>query len=136
MPWLSGHPVVVICTPSSWVTGLKRWVSNDRSGRDRIQLLRAKSTVWCNQMGTNFAEISSWTALTRHLGLKTAFYTKYMKSKHIRIFIIKFLTPWNISRKYIFTYNIYIYIYKSTKTQFLLVLYYFIISLLNSKSSV
>ena len=30
--------------------------------------------------GNSFAEISSLTALTRHLGMKTTFYTKYLKA--------------------------------------------------------
>ena len=49
------------------------------------------TTVWCNQMGSVFAEMSSWTALTRHLGMKTAFYTKYIKViKFFKIFILMF----------------------------------------------
>ena len=37
-------------------------------------------TVWCNQVGTVYAEMSSWTASTRHLGMKTIFQTKYIKA--------------------------------------------------------
>ena len=37
-------------------------------------------TVWCNQMGTVCVEMSSRTALTRHMRMKTTFYTKYIKA--------------------------------------------------------
>ena len=40
-------------------------------------------TVWCNQMKTVFSEMSSWTALTRHLGTKTTFETKYKKKANM-----------------------------------------------------
>ena len=33
------------------------------------------STVWCNQTGTVFTEMSSWTALTWYTVMKTAFKT-------------------------------------------------------------
>ena len=53
-------------------------------------------TVWSNQIGTYFAEMSSWTALTRHLGTKTTFKTKYMKIKCFRTFIIMIFIFHNI----------------------------------------
>ena len=43
------------------------------------------------QMGTFFAEMSSWTALTWFTVTKTTFKTKNMKSDSFGIFIIKFL---------------------------------------------
>ena len=42
-------------------------------------------------MGTVFAEMSSFTALTWHNGIKTAFKTKYMRSIYFRIFVMKIL---------------------------------------------
>ena len=38
-----------------------------------------KDHLQCDRMGTVLAEMSSWTALTRHLGIKTIFLTKYIK---------------------------------------------------------
>ena len=38
-------------------------------------------TASCNQVGTVFAEMSSWTAVTRHLRMKTKFQAKSIKSK-------------------------------------------------------
>ena len=35
-----------------------------------VEINNILSTVWCNQMGTDLVEISSWAALTRHLGVK------------------------------------------------------------------
>ena len=35
--------------------------------------------ILCNQIGTVFAEISSRSAYTRQLGIKTAFWTNYVK---------------------------------------------------------
>ena len=37
------------------------------------RLLLHSYTVWCNQMGTVFEEMSSWAALIWHLGIKTTF---------------------------------------------------------------
>ena len=56
-----------------------------------VYLVEPSNTVSCNQMGSILAEKSSWTALTRHIGKRTAFCTKNMKSKHIGIFIMKIL---------------------------------------------
>ena len=36
-----------------------------------------------------FEEMSSWTALLWHLGMKTVFYSKYIKTKYFRTFILK-----------------------------------------------
>ena len=44
-------------------------------------------TVWCNQIGTVFAEMSSWTDITWHLMEKTIFQT-IMESKNVRTFIM------------------------------------------------
>ena len=44
-------------------------------------------TVWCNRIGTVFAVMSSWIALTWHPMMKTTFLTKYMKSIYIKIFL-------------------------------------------------
>ena len=38
-----------------------------------------------------FAEMSSWTALTGHTGMKIAFETKNIKCKYFVIFIMKIL---------------------------------------------
>ena len=45
-------------------------------------------TVWCNQMGTGFAQMSSWPALTWYTVIKTAFKTKNRKRESFCIFII------------------------------------------------
>ena len=43
-------------------------------------------------MGTVFADMSSWTALTGHLGMKTAIKAIYIyKSKYVRIYIMMIL---------------------------------------------
>ena len=56
-------------------------------------------------MGTVFEEMSSWTALTWYLGMKTAYKTKYMRKKYVRscatIIIFK-----NIIQKYILTIRV------------------------------
>ena len=52
------------------------------------QSKRNTYTVWCNQMETVFAQMSSWTALTWHLRLKTAFYTKFMKRKYFHSILL------------------------------------------------
>ena len=44
---------------------------------------------YCNQIGTVFVVMSSWIALTLHPGIKLTFYTKYIKSEYISIFIMK-----------------------------------------------
>ena len=41
--------------------------------------------VNANQIGTVFAEMSSWTALPWHIGIKKAFYTKYTKANIYRL---------------------------------------------------
>ena len=41
-------------------------------------------------MGTVFTEMSSWTALTRYLGMKTPFYTKYIKAIMFEVFLCCF----------------------------------------------
>ena len=55
--------------------------------------------VWSNQMGTVCAVMSSLTALTNHLGIKTVFYTK----SWVRT-IMMMLILYNISRECILTY--------------------------------
>ena len=60
-------------------------------------------TVWCNQMGTVFAEMSSLKALTRHIKMMTTFYTKNMNNKYVRICIIIIFILYNIIRKCILT---------------------------------
>ena len=42
-------------------------------------------------MGTVYAEMLSWKALTWYIVMKTAFMTKNMESESFGIFIIKFL---------------------------------------------
>ena len=71
-------------------------------------------TVWCNQMGTVFAEMSSRTALTRHLWMKTTFYTKYITAN---VFVLLLWLLYANAYKH----------YKSTKPQlyeFLVVMCY------------
>ena len=63
-------------------------------------------------MGTVFAEMSSQTALTRHLGMKKTFSTKYIKSKYVQSFITK-----RFFFKILFNKNAYWH-KSSTKTQF------------------
>ena len=41
-------------------------------------------TVRCNQIGPVFAEMSSRTALTRHIGMRITFWTKYIKASMLR----------------------------------------------------
>ena len=57
------------------------------------------STVWCNQMGTVFAEMSSWTALAWYTVMKTAFKTKSMISESFEIFFMKILNFSSYYRK-------------------------------------
>ena len=45
--------------------------------------------VCCKQVETVFAEMSSWTALTRHPGVTTIFSSKHLKCKYVRSFIMK-----------------------------------------------
>ena len=45
-------------------------------------------TALRNHNRTVFKEMTSWTALTWYIGLKTAFYTKHIKRKYFRIFIM------------------------------------------------
>ena len=45
-----------------------------------IQDIQGMPTVLCNHNRIVFEEMSSWTALTMHLGIKTTFLTKYMKA--------------------------------------------------------
>ena len=56
-------------------------------------------TVWYNQMGTIFVEMSSGTTVTWHLVIKTAFMIKYIKSKHVWMFIMMILIFHDIKRK-------------------------------------
>ena len=46
-------------------------------------------TALNNHMRVIFEEMSSWTALTMYLGMKTTFYTKYIYRKYVRVFIMK-----------------------------------------------
>ena len=48
-------------------------------------------TVWCNQMGTGFSEMSSRAALTYNLGMKNAFEAINIKSKYFGNLIMKIL---------------------------------------------
>ena len=49
---------------------------------------RKKDTALRNHNQLVFKEMSSWTALTCHIGMKTAFYTKNIRSKHFWTFIM------------------------------------------------
>ena len=60
-------------------------------------------TGLCNHNRIVFKEMSSWTALLVHLGMKKTFQTKYKNSKHVRIFIIMIINFHNIIRKSILT---------------------------------
>ena len=46
------------------------------------------TTVWCNQMGTVFAEMSSRTALTWYKVMKIAFKTKIMRSDFFLVYLL------------------------------------------------
>ena len=46
-------------------------------------------------MGTFFAEMSSWTALTGHKGIKTVFQTKSINSKYLGL-TMKILKFWRL----------------------------------------
>ena len=56
-----------------------------------IIVLTYKTTALCNHNRVVFKGMSSWTALTMHLGMQTTFQSKYMKSKYVRIFIMMVL---------------------------------------------
>ena len=56
-------------------------------------------TTLYSVMQSDLAEMSSWTALTGQLEMKTASYAKYITSKYVRNFMIKILVSHNISRK-------------------------------------
>ena len=60
------------------------------------------TSVWCNQMETVLAEMSSWTTLTWYTVMKTAFKTQNMKSELFGIFNMKILNFNNDWRIYIF----------------------------------
>ena len=64
-------------------------------------------TVWCNQMGTVFSNMSSWTALTKDLGVQKTFQSKYIKANMFGL-----LLWW-------FQFFITLYENSSTKTQFM-----------------
>ena len=51
-------------------------------------------------------EMSSWSSLTWHTGMKTAFQTKYLKSKYFQTFIMKFYNFKSDWRKCIFNPNL------------------------------
>ena len=67
-------------------------------------------TVWCNKMRIAFKEISFWTVLTRHLGMKTAFYIWKANMFGFLIWWCKFF--------FITLYKNDTNMLKSTKTQF------------------
>ena len=48
-----------------------------------------ESTALRNHMRKVFEDMSSWTALTMYLGMKTTFQAEYIKSKCVRTFIMK-----------------------------------------------
>ena len=50
-------------------------------------------------MGIVFTELSSCRALTRDIGIKTAFKNKNIKSEYFGIFIIKILTQGLLNKK-------------------------------------
>ena len=56
-----------------------------------------------NHMRIVFEEMSSWTPLTMDLGMKTTFWTKYIKRKYVRIFITMIFDFHKIIRKCILT---------------------------------
>ena len=56
-------------------------------------------TVWCNQIGDDFVDMSSWIALIWNIGTKTSFKTKFIRSKNSRIFTMEILFLKSYSRK-------------------------------------
>ena len=48
-------------------------IFNTRFQICKFSLFSSVSTVWCNQIGAVFSDMSSRTALTSHLGMKTTF---------------------------------------------------------------
>ena len=80
-----------------------------------IDFLNTMITIICialrNHLRIVYQGMSSWTALTRYIGMKTAFQTKHIKIKYVRIFIIMIFHFHNIIR------NAYLH-WSSTKTQF------------------
>ena len=67
------------------------------------------ATALRNHMRIVFEEMSSWTALTMYLGMKTIFETKYIWSKYVRIFLMVIFDFHNIIRKCILTLNFHFY---------------------------
>ena len=57
----------------------------------RVSSFQSLFTVWCNQMGTVFSEMSSWAALQLYKMSNTTFQTKNMKSESFGILTIKVL---------------------------------------------
>ena len=55
-------------------------------------------TLCCNQMGTIFEEMSSWTAFTWYLGMKTTFYTKYTKVNMFGFLLWCFWSLWHYTK--------------------------------------
>ena len=68
---------------------------------DKTIRRKRQGTASRNHNRIVFQEMSSWTPLTMYLGMKTAFQTKYIKRKYVRIFIVMILILYNIIRKYI-----------------------------------
>ena len=68
-------------------------------------------TALSNHNRIVYQEMSSWTALTWYIGIKTAFKTKHVKSKCVWIFIMMIFNFHDIIR------NAY-YHWSSSKTQF------------------
>ena len=48
------------------------------------------NTVWCNRMGTVFAEISSWEALTWNIGMENVFEAKNMRNKYFECTVYRY----------------------------------------------
>ena len=60
--------------------------------QDKVFHIILTDTVWCNKMGTIFAEMSSCTALTRHLGMKTTTYLFLI----LLVLNIVFIPVWHV----------------------------------------
>ena len=81
--------IFYLAVPALWrrVSGILVTNQNDQIVHD---FQKDTHSVLCNQMGTVFTEMSSWTALTRYLRMKTTS-DQIFRSQYVRIVIMKIL---------------------------------------------
>ena len=70
-------------------------------------------TALRNHNRTVFEEMTSWTSLTLHIGMETAFQTKHIKSKYVRIFIANKSLLWD-------TLSINVFLWDSPSIKFIM----------------